>query len=287
MRLEDGRYAPAEFAQRFVANRTDLQYHALVHRILTEGVVKQDRTGTGTISLFGPQMEFDLSDGEIPLLTTKRVFTKGIIYELLWLSQGGTNIRYLVDNGVHIWDEWAKEEGELGPVYGKQWRDWVTSDGRHIDQVKRLIDDLKTNPNSRRHIVSAWNVGELEEMALPPCHVMWQMYVKDGKLSCKMYQRSADMFLGVPFNMASYGILTFMVAQVAGLKPGRLIHTFGDAHVYLNHLGQFEEQLSRTPFAPPRLKLNPEVKDIDNFRYEDFEIVGYQAHPPIKAPIAV
>lgn len=273
--------------EAFLKNPAELQYLALLNRILNSGAKKGDRTGTGTLSIFGPQMEFDLSDGKIPLLTTKKIFTKGIIYELLWFLQGGTNNRDLNKNGVHIWDEWADAEGNLGPVYGKQWRDWVTKDGSQIDQVKKLISDLKTNPDSRRHIVSAWNVGELDQMALPPCHVMWQMYVAGGKLDCKMYQRSADMFLGVPFNMASYAILTNMIAQVAGLKPGRLIHTLGDAHIYLNHLEQVETQLQRDPFPPPALWLNPEVNDIDGFTYSDFRIDGYESHPAIKAEISV
>jgi thymidylate synthase len=239
--------------EAYLKNPAELQYLALLSRIFNSGAKKGDRTGTGTLSIFGPQMEFDLSDGRIPLLTTKKIFTKGIIYELLWFLQGGTNNKYLVDHGVHIWDEWADAEGNLGLVYGKQWRDWVTKDGKQIDQVTNLISDLKTNPDSRRHIVSAWNVGELDQMALPPCHVLWQMNVSGDKLDCKMYQRSADMFLGVPFNMASYAILTNMIAQVAGLKPGRLIHTLGDAHIYLNHLEQVETQLKRNPFPSPSL----------------------------------
>lgn len=273
--------------ESFLANPADLQYHALLDRILKSGVRKSDRTGTGTISIFGPQMEFDLRDGTIPLITTKKVFTRGIIYELLWFLKGGTNNKYLVDNGVHIWDEWADAEGNLGPVYGKQWRDWVTSDGRHLDQVGQTIRNVNKNPDSRRHIVSGWNVGELDQMALEPCHVMWQLYVSNGELSCKMYQRSADMFLGVPFNMASYAILVRMIAQVTDLKPGKLVHTFGDTHIYLNHLDQVHTLLERVPFKPPVLKLNPKVKDIDGFEYEDFEIVGYQSHPPIKAEISI
>ncbi|GAB2652455.1 thymidylate synthase [Flavihumibacter cheonanensis] len=262
------------------------QYHQLLQHILENGVEKSDRTGTGTISCFGYQMRFDLSQG-FPLVTTKKVHLKSIIYELLWFLQGSTNIAYLKENGVSIWDEWADENGELGPVYGKQWRSWEGKDGKTVDQISDLVKQLKTNPDSRRLIVSAWNVADLPEMALMPCHTLFQFYVANGKLSCQLYQRSADVFLGVPFNIASYALLTLMLAQVCDLEPGDFIHSFGDVHIYSNHLEQVKLQLSRTPFPLPQLNLNPEVKDIFGFRYEDFELVGYQSHPGIKAPVAV
>lgn len=262
------------------------QYHQLLQHILENGVEKSDRTGTGTISCFGYQMRFDLSQG-FPLVTTKKVHLKSIIHELLWFLQGSTNIAYLKENGVSIWDEWADENGELGPVYGKQWRSWEGKDGKVVDQISDLVKQLKTNPDSRRLIVSAWNVADLPEMALMPCHTLFQFYVANGKLSCQLYQRSADVFLGVPFNIASYAILTLMLAQVCDLEPGDFIHSFGDVHIYSNHLEQVKLQLSRTPYPLPQLKLNPEVRDIFGFRYEDFELVGYQSHPGIKAPVAV
>jgi thymidylate synthase len=262
------------------------QYHQLLQHILENGVEKSDRTGTGTISCFGYQMRFDLSQG-FPLVTTKKVHLKSIIHELLWFLQGSTNIAYLKENGVSIWDEWADENGELGPVYGKQWRSWEGKDGKVVDQISDLVKQLKTNPDSRRLIVSAWNVAELPEMALMPCHTLFQFYVANGKLSCQLYQRSADVFLGVPFNIASYAIFTLMLAQVCDLEPGDFIHSFGDVHIYSNHLEQVKLQLSRTPYPLPQLKLNPEVRDIFGFRYEDFELVGYQSHPGIKAPVAV
>ena len=262
------------------------QYHDLMRRVLETGTKKEDRTGTGTISIFGHQMRFDLSEG-FPLVTTKKLHLKSIIHELLWFLQGDTNIRYLKENGVKIWDEWADENGDLGPVYGHQWRSWPTPDGHHIDQISNLIHQIKTTPDSRRLIVSAWNVAEIGKMALPPCHCLFQFYVADGKLSCQLYQRSADIFLGVPFNIASYALLTMMIAQVCGLKPGEFIHTFGDAHLYTNHLDQAHEQLSRDFFPLPEMHLNPHVTDIFSFKFEDFELVGYEAHPSIKAPIAV
>lgn len=299
----------------------------LLADIKENGVKKADRTGVGTISVFGRQLRFDLSQG-FPLLTTKKMFTRGIIHELIWFLQGSTNIKYLVDNDVHIWDEWpykhyllkqgkdvpdsnsdewkrgiaeftqviksddafAKKWGELGPVYGYQWRNWPTPDGKHIDQLKIAIDTIKNNPNSRRIIVSAWNVADVDEMAkagLPPCHLLFQFYVADGKLSCQMYQRSADTFLGVPFNITSYALLTMMIAQVTGLKPGDFVHTFGDTHIYLNHFEQVDEQLSRKPKKLPTMKINPKVKNIDDFKFDDFELIGYQHHPAIWAPIAV
>jgi thymidylate synthase len=262
------------------------QYHDLLRDILENGIRKTDRTGTGTISVFGRQMRFDLSAG-FPVVTTKKLHLKSIIHELLWFLKGDTNIKYLHDNGVTIWDEWADERGELGPVYGRQWRSWPAPDGRQIDQIANLIHDLKTNPDSRRLMVSAWNVADVGKMALPPCHCLFQFYVADGRLSCQLYQRSADTFLGVPFNIASYALLTMMVAQVCGFKPGEFIHTLGDTHIYLNHLEQVKEQLSRKPYALPEMHLNPHVTDLFGFKYEDFELVGYQAHPSIKAPIAV
>lgn len=262
------------------------QYHDLMTRVLETGAKKEDRTGTGTLSVFGHQMRFDLAEG-FPVVTTKKLHLKSIIHELLWFLQGDTNIKYLNDNGVSIWDEWADENGELGPVYGHQWRSWPTPDGHHIDQISNLIHQIKTNPDSRRLIVSAWNVAEIGKMALPPCHCLFQFYVADGKLSCQLYQRSADIFLGVPFNIASYALLTMMIAQVCGLKPGEFIHTLGDAHLYSNHIEQAKLQLSRDAFPLPEMHMNPHVTNIFDFKFEDFELVGYQAHPSIKAPIAV
>ncbi len=262
------------------------QYLDLLRHVLDNGTRKADRTGTGTISVFGYQMRFDLAEG-FPLLTTKKVHLRSIVHELLWFLRGDTNVRYLHDNGVSIWDEWADEDGELGPVYGYQWRSWPTADGRHVDQIAQVIEQLRTNPDSRRIIVSAWNVGELERMKLPPCHAFFQFYVADGKLSCQLYQRSADIFLGVPFNIASYALLTRMMAQVTGLQPGDFVHTLGDAHIYLNHLEQVELQLSREPRDLPTMCLNPVVTDLFAFRYEDFSLEGYDPHPAIKAPVAV
>ena len=263
-----------------------LQYLDLMRHVLAQGTQKGDRTGTGTLSVFGYQMRFDLAAG-FPLLTTKKVHLKSILHELLWFLKGDSNIQYLRDNGVSIWDEWANDQGELGPVYGVQWRSWPTADGRHIDQISQLLSELKRNPNSRRLIVSAWNVADIERMALPPCHAFFQFYVADGRLSCQLYQRSADIFLGVPFNIASYALLTRMIAQVVGLQPGEFIHTLGDAHLYNNHLDQARLQLARRPLPLPTLKLNPQVKSLFDFRYEDFELVGYEPHPAIKAPVAV
>ena len=262
------------------------QYLDLLRHVMENGTAKEDRTGTGTKSVFGHQMRFDLSAG-FPLVTTKKLHLKSIVHELLWFLQGDTNIKYLKDNGVRIWDEWADADGNLGPVYGHQWRSWPTADGRTIDQISNLIHMIKTNPDSRRLIVSAWNVADIGKMALPPCHCLFQFYVADGKLSCQLYQRSADIFLGVPFNIASYALLTLMVAQVCCLKPGEFIHTFGDAHLYTNHFEQAREQLSRTPYALPEMHLNPHVTDIFGFKFEDFELVGYNAHPHIKAAVAV
>ncbi|HAL95000.1 MAG TPA: thymidylate synthase [Chitinophagaceae bacterium] len=262
------------------------QYHDLLRHILEHGIEKTDRTGTGTRSVFGYQMRFDLSKG-FPLVTTKKVHLKSIIYELLWFLKGQTNIAYLKENGVSIWDEWADENGELGPVYGKQWRSWEGKDGKVIDQITDLLHQLKTNPDSRRMIVSAWNVAELSQMALMPCHSLFQFYVADGKLSCQLYQRSADVFLGVPFNIASYALLTHMIAQVAGLEPGDFVHTFGDVHIYNNHVEQVKLQLSRTPFPLPQLRLNPAVTNLFDFQFQDIEILNYQCHPAIKAPVAV
>lgn len=261
-------------------------YLQLLSRILEEGVEKQDRTGTGTLSLFGHQMRFSLREG-FPLLTTKKLHLKSIIHELLWFLSGETNIRYLRENGVRIWDEWADENGDLGPVYGSQWRRWRAADGRVIDQIQNVLDLLRTNPDSRRMVVSAWNVGELDQMKLPPCHAFFQFYVADGELSCQLYQRSADVFLGVPFNIASYSLLTMMVAQVTGYRVGDFVHTLGDAHLYLNHLEQAREQLTRSPRPLPTMKLNPAVKDLFAFRYEDFELLNYDPHPHISAPVAV
>jgi thymidylate synthase len=262
------------------------QYLSLVENILEQGSKKTDRTGTGTISVFGYQMRFDLGAG-FPLLTTKKMHLKSIIYELLWFLKGETNIRYLQDHGVRIWNEWADEEGELGPVYGAQWRSWGTPDGKSIDQISQVIQSIQQNPNSRRHIVNAWNVGELDKMALPPCHLLFQFYVADGKLSCQLYQRSADVFLGVPFNIASYSLLTLMVAQICDLEPGDFVHTLGDAHLYLNHREQSKLQLTREPYPLPQMKINPDVKDIFSFKFEDFDLVNYQTHPSIKAKISV
>ena len=263
-----------------------LQYHALLRRILDEGVVKTDRTGTGTRSVFGHMMRFDLEAG-FPLVTTKKLHLKSIIHELLWFLRGDTNVGYLREHGVTIWDEWADELGELGPVYGAQWRDWRGTNGVRVDQIESVIAEIKSNPQSRRLIVSSWNPAEINEMALPPCHVLFQFHVQDGELSCQLYQRSCDLFLGVPFNIASYSLLTMMVAQVANLAPGDFVHTFGDLHLYVNHLEQAREQLARDYRALPRMKLNPAVKDINDFTFEDFELVGYDPHPSIKAPIAV
>ncbi len=262
------------------------QYHDLLQHILDKGVTKEDRTGTGTISVFGYQMRFDLNEG-FPALTTKKLHLRSIIHELLWFLKGDTNIQYLKENNVSIWDEWADENGNLGPVYGSQWRSWPTADGRHIDQIKQVVEQLKNNPDSRRIIVSAWNVGEIENMKLPPCHAFFQFYVAEGKLSCQLYQRSADTFLGVPFNIASYALLTMMMAQVCGLKPGDFVHTLGDAHLYSNHIEQANLQLTRDFRPLPTMKINPEVKDIFDFKFEDFELVGYDPHPHIKAAVAV
>lgn len=262
------------------------QYLQLLQHILDNGASKTDRTGTGTTSCFGYQMRFNLADG-FPLVTTKKVHTKSIIHELLWFLKGETNIKYLKDHGVSIWDEWADENGELGPVYGKQWRSWEGANGQTIDQVSDLIKQIKTNPDSRRLIISAWNVADLPDMALMPCHTIFQFYVADGKLSCQLYQRSADVFLGVPFNIASYALLTMMVAQVCDLEPGEFIHTFGDVHLYNNHVEQAKLQLTREPYPLPTMKLNPEVRNIFDFTYEDFKLENYQCHPPIKAPVAV
>lgn len=262
------------------------QYHQLLQHILDNGVQKSDRTGTGTISTFGYQMRFNLKDG-FPLVTTKKVHLKSIIHELLWFLKGETNIAYLKENGVSIWDEWADEAGELGPVYGKQWRSWEGPNGEVIDQISDVIQQIKKNPDSRRLIVNAWNVADLPKMALMPCHTMFQFYVADGRLSCQLYQRSADVFLGVPFNIASYALLTMMIAQVCDLQYGEFIHTFGDVHIYNNHLEQVHTQLSRQPFPPPTMKLNPDVRNIFDFTFEDFTLENYQSHPAIKAPVAV
>lgn len=261
-------------------------YLDLLRDVRENGTFRPDRTGTGTWSVFGRQMRFDLSEG-FPLVTTKKVFLKGIIHELLWFLSGSTNVRYLQDNGVHIWDEWADEHGELGPVYGSQWRSWPDVDGGTIDQIGAVLKSIRENPDSRRHIVSAWNPAEVDRMALPPCHTLFQFYVADGRLSCQLYQRSADLFLGVPFNIASYALLTMMIAQVSDLEPGDFVHTFGDTHLYANHLEQTDLQLSREPYGLPTMRLNPEVRDLFAFRYEDFTLEGYECHPAIKAPIAV
>jgi thymidylate synthase len=262
------------------------QYLELLDHMLKKGTEKRDRTGTGTISVFGYQMRFNLEEG-FPLLTTKKLHLKSIIHELLWFISGDTNVRYLKDNGVSIWDEWADKDGNLGPIYGYQWRSWPADGNRKIDQLAKVIDSIKNSPESRRHIVSAWNVGELEKMALPPCHVMFQFYVAGGKLSCQLYQRSCDIFLGIPFNIASYVLLTMMVAQVTGLIPGDFVHTLGDAHIYLNHIEQVKLQLTREPYPLPRMIINPSINDINRFRFEDFTLVGYVSHPHIKGEISV
>ncbi|KYC69074.1 Thymidylate synthase [Heyndrickxia coagulans] len=262
------------------------QYLDLCREVLENGVKKDDRTGTGTISVFGHQMRFQLQDG-FPLLTTKKLHLKSIIYELLWMLKGDTNVKYLQENGVRIWNEWADENGDLGPVYGQQWRSWQTRDGRTIDQITQVIEQIKTNPDSRRLIVNAWNVGEIDRMALPPCHCFFQFYVANGKLSCQLYQRSADIFLGVPFNIASYALLTMMIAQVTGLEPGDFVHTLGDAHIYLNHIEQVKLQLEREPRKLPKMVLNPEVKDIFSFRYEDFTLKDYNPYPHIPGRVSV
>ncbi len=261
-------------------------YLDLMRQILDHGAVKTDRTGTGTRSIFGAQLRFDLAQG-FPLVTTKKIHLKSVIHELLWFLSGSSNVGYLQDHGVKIWDEWAGADGELGPVYGVQWRSWPTADGRHIDQIRQVVEQIKTNPDSRRLIVSAWNVGALEQMALPPCHALFQFYVADGRLSCQLYQRSADVFLGVPFNIASYALLTLMIAQVCGLEPGEFVWTGGDCHLYSNHLEQAREQLTRDPRPLPTLHLNPDVKDLLGFRYRDFTLTGYDPHPHIKAAVAV
>jgi thymidylate synthase len=262
------------------------QYLDLIERVLKTGVEKRDRTGTGTLSIFGHQMRFDLADG-FPLVTTKKLFAKAIVYELLWFLRGDTNVRWLQQHGVSIWDEWADDKGELGPVYGHQWRSWPNPDGGTIDQIANVVADIKRNPDSRRLIVTAWNPADVPKMALPPCHCLFQFYVAEGRLSCQLYQRSADIFLGVPFNIASYALLTMMVAQVTGFKPGEFIHTFGDAHLYLNHVEQAREQLSRQPYPLPVMHIDPDVKDIFAFRYEDFRLENYRAHPHIRAEVAV
>jgi len=262
------------------------QYLDLLDHVLNTGIEKKDRTGTGTISVFGYQMRFDLEEG-FPLLTTKKLHLKSIIHELLWFISGDTNTKYLNDNGVRIWNEWADKDGNLGPIYGYQWRSWPSGEGRKIDQLENVISSIKKSPDSRRHIVSAWNVGELEKMALPPCHIMFQFYVAEGKLSCQLYQRSADIFIGVPFNIASYSLLTHMVAQATGLKPGDFVHTLGDAHIYLNHIDQLKLQLSREPFKLPKMVINTGVTDILNFRYDDFTLEDYVSHPHIKGDISV
>jgi len=272
-------------APKAAADHPERQYLALLADILANGVQRGDRTGTGTLGVFGRQIRFDLAKG-FPVLTTKKLHLRSIFIELLWFLRGDTNIAYLKDNGVRIWDEWADENGDLGPVYGKQWRSWAAPDGRVIDQIANLVENLKTNPNSRRHIVSAWNPADVDDMALPPCHCLFQFFVADGKLSCQLYQRSADVFLGVPFNIASYALLTLMVAKVVGLEPGEFVHTFGDAHLYLNHLDQAREQLTREPFDFPTLKI-ADKRDLFAFEYEDFTLEGYQAHPHIKAEVSV
>ena len=262
------------------------QYLELLDHVMKNGVEKTDRTGTGTISTFGYQMRFDLEKG-FPVLTTKKLHLRSIIYELLWFLRGDTNVKYLQDKDVKIWNVWADKNGDLGPIYGYQWRSWPSADGRHIDQISRVIETIKSNPDSRRHLVSAWNVGEIEKMALPPCHIFFQFYVAGGRLSCQLYQRSADIFLGVPFNIASYSLLLMMMAQVTGLKPGEFIHTFGDAHIYLNHIEQVKEQLTREPFDLPVMRINSNKKNISDFEYEDFVLENYRAHPHIKGEISV
>lgn len=262
------------------------QYLDLLQHVLDTGNLKEDRTGTGTKSVFGYQMRFNLQEG-FPMVTTKKLHTRSIIHELLWFLKGSTNIKYLHENKVTIWDEWADENGDLGPIYGKQWRSWTNQDGETIDQITELIEQIKTNPNSRRLLINAWNVGEIDKMALPPCHILFQFYVANGKLSCQLYQRSADIFLGVPFNIASYALLTHMIAQVCGLEVGEFVHTLGDAHIYLNHFDQAKLQLSREAYPLPQLKLNKDIRSIFDFKYEDIEILNYKSHPTIKAPIAV
>lgn len=262
------------------------QYLDLLRKVRNRGAKKGDRTNTGTLSIFGHQMRFDLADG-FPLVTTKKLHVKSIVHELLWFLQGSTNVRYLNEHGVTIWDEWADERGDLGPIYGRQWRSWPTPDGGHIDQIAKVVEGLKREPDSRRHIVSAWNVGELDQMALLPCHCLFQFYVADGRLSCQLYQRSADVFLGVPFNIASYALLTQMMAQVTGFESGEFVHSFGDAHLYLTHLDQADEQLKRSPRALPRMEINPDVRSLFDFAYEDFKLVGYDPHPAISAKVAV
>mgnify|MGYP001027931406 FL=1 len=262
------------------------QYLHLLQHILSNGIEKQDRTGTGTISVFGYQMRFNLENG-YPLLTTKKLHVRSIIYELLWFLKGETNIKFLNDNHVTIWDEWADAHGELGPIYGYQWRSWPTRDGKSIDQISKVVESIKSNPDSRRHIVSAWNVEDIDKMALPPCHILFQFYVANDKLSCQLYQRSADVFLGVPFNIASYALLTMMIAQVTGYQPGEFVHTLGDAHIYKNHVEQAKLQLTRQPYPLPTMKLNPEIHSIFDFQFEDFQLINYQAHPHIKAEISV
>jgi thymidylate synthase len=262
------------------------QYLNLLETILEKGIEKKDRTGTGTLSMFGHQMRFNLNEG-FPLVTTKKLHLKSIIYELLWFLSGDTNVKYLQNNGVRIWNEWADDDGSLGHIYGYQWRNWPKPGGGYVDQISDLIESVKNDPDSRRHIVSAWNVGELDKMNLPPCHILFQFYVSEEKLSCQLYQRSADVFLGVPFNIASYALLTMMVAQVTGLQPGDFIHTLGDVHIYLNHIDQVKLQLTREPYPLPRMKINPEIKNIFDFGYEDFELVNYKAHPHIKGDVAV
>jgi thymidylate synthase len=262
------------------------QYLDLIKHVLDNGKPHQDRTGTGTLSVFGYQMRFDLQEG-FPIITTKKIHLKSVIHELLWFLKGDTNVHYLQENGVRIWNEWADKEGNLGHIYGYQWRSWPTPEGDHIDQISRVIEEIKTNPISRRLIVNAWNVGELHKMNLPPCHILFQFYVNEGKLSCQLYQRSADIFLGVPFNIASYALLTLMIAQMTDLAPGDFVHTFGDAHIYNNHFDQVRLQLTREPFPLPQMQINPEVKDIFKFRYEDFELINYQAHPHIKGEVSV
>ncbi len=263
------------------------EYLNLLNKVMTEGSDREDRTGVGTRSIFGAQMHFDLSGGKFPLLTTKKVYLKGIIYELLWFLDGNTNVKYLKDNGVHIWDAWADENGDLGPIYGKQWRNWITPDGRHIDQIENAIKLIKNNPDSRRIIVSAWNPSDVDTMALPPCHTLFQFYVNDGKLSCQLYQRSADMFLGVPFNIASYSLLTLMMAKICGLEPGKFVWTGGDVHIYKNHFEQVKLQLERTPRELPIMNIKRVPKSISDFEYEDFELTGYDPYPAIKAEVAV
>lgn len=262
------------------------QYLNLLNHVMNSGVEKSDRTGTGTISVFGHQSRYDLSEG-FPMVTTKKLHLKSIIHELLWFMTGDTNIKYLQDNGVRIWNEWADENGELGPVYGYQWRSWPTPNGQHIDQITQVVNSIKNNPDSRRHMISAWNVGQIDQMKLPPCHILVQFYVASGKLSCQLYQRSADIFLGVPFNIASYALLTLMMAQVCNLQPGDFIHTLGDAHIYLNHMDQVKLQLTREPYPLPKMKINPEVKSIFDFKYDDFELLGYQSHPHIAGKVAI